>query len=319
MRRLGREDLTKVSPLLQDKEDHADFPWPVYEDYDIVEQEDGLAYVRAVPRPGEQEARAASYYYPLVDTPHLFLDFARIVESRDPGLAMMQWVHTHGLLGLAHEDRGFFVEMMPEVVIPPSQYDPRGGPGETVAALWYEAEVSNEILVLYEAALNRDAEKLDHVLHPEEEDQERRERVPYRTEKKGADDADRTNRLIGLAMGQIWEYVGGPLRDYAYPKIGYRGEMPADLSLLSMDRIMPSWGVRSLLGAMYLQFYWLLTSAGNLSRCKNCGRIISFAPPIPGKSADRKPRKDKEFCSRRCRQNYHYQNRVKPARKGKSA
>ena len=67
----------------------------------------------------------------------------------------------------------------------------------------------------------------------------------------------------------------------------------------------------------YLQFYWLVTSHSELSRCKQCGRIISYAPPVPtteNKKA-RKPRRDKEFCDSRCRQNYHYHNRVKPARR----
>ncbi len=74
---------------------------------------------------------------------------------------------------------------------------------------------------------------------------------------------------------------------------------------------------RNLLGAMYLQFYWLITSAGDLSRCKHCGRFLSYAPPISATGKTRKPRNDKEFCDSRCRQNYHYHARLKPARQGK--
>ncbi len=310
-RRLGREDLRSVSPLLQDKESHTPLPWRVYEEYEIVDQADGLPYIAAV-------GRVVDSYYPLVDTPHLFLEFARTVENRNPAQALWQWVHTYGLLGLAHKDTGYFVEEIPEVVFPPREYDASGGPGETVDAHWYYAELANEDLVLYEAALNRDAEKLERVLYPTEEDQERGEQDRHLTEKKKEYGADWTDRLIGFALRQIWEDVGSLLNNQAYPTIGYRGDLPSELALLSIDRLTASWDTRSLLGAMYLQFYWLVTSAGNLSRCKHCGRIMSYAPPIPG-SADRKPRKDKEFCSRQCRQNYHYQNRVKPARKRKSA
>ena len=71
--------------------------------------------------------------------------------------------------------------------------------------------------------------------------------------------------------------------------------------------------MRNLLGAMYLQFYWLTTSESDLSRCKYCGHIIPYAPPSLG-SPNRKPRKDREFCDRRGRQNYHYHNSIKVGR-----
>jgi hypothetical protein len=44
-------------------------------------------------------------------------------------------------------------------------------------------------------------------------------------------------------------------------------------------KLTSTWRVRNLLGAMYLQFYSLITSTGALSRCKYCNRIISYAPP----------------------------------------
>ena len=45
--------------------------------------------------------------------------------------------------------------------------------------------------------------------------------------------------------------------------------------------------------------------------------LISHAPPVPvgdERKARRKPRKDKDFCDSRCRQNYHYHKRVKRGR-----
>jgi hypothetical protein len=118
-----------------------------------------------------------------------------------------------------------------------------------------------------------------------------------------------------VALAEVWEQIGA-LTVFAYPVISPTGDLRQQ-PLLTVDRLNASWGVRNLLGAMYLQFFWLVTSAGELARCKYCGRIISYAPPIP-ESEGRKPRKDKEFCDSRCRQNNHYHKRIKPRRPGES-
>ncbi len=126
--------------------------------------------------------------------------------------------------------------------------------------------------------------------------------------------ADWVDVLVDWALGQIWEYVS-TIALYVYPLIT-RTKNTSEEPLLTIDGFTAGWGVRNLLGVIYLQVYWLVTSAGELSRCKYCERIISYAPPLPvekGRKA-RKPRSDREFCDKRCRQNYHYQHRVKPAR-----
>jgi hypothetical protein len=69
---------------------------------------------------------------------------------------------------------------------------------------------------------------------------------------------------------------------------------------------------RNLLGAMYLQFYWLITS-GDVTRCKFCNGVISLAPPTLG-GKGRKVRADEQFCDSHCRQNHHYHTKVKPTR-----
>jgi hypothetical protein len=58
------------------------------------------------------------------------------------------------------------------------------------------------------------------------------------------------------------------------------------------------WSFDDLLGAMYLQMYWILTSGGNLVRCEHCKRVISLARPHP---QGRKRRRDKRFCDDACR------------------
>jgi len=248
----------------------------------------------------------------LVDTPRLFLDFARIAERKNPAAALSQWIAQYGLLGFADSSPQWSPEGSPQVTVPPRQYDDTGGPGETLEAVWEEVYTTNSILALYEAVLNRDHETLESLLFPPGEDPEWLERRrEYANELRQESGSDWTDVLVDQALGQVWAYLDA-LSVFAYPTISPMGSLHQQ-PLLTVDRLNASWGVRNLLGAMYLQFFWLVTSAGELARCKYCGRIISYAPTWP-ESEGRKPRKDKEFCDSRCRQNYHYHNRIKPAR-----
>jgi hypothetical protein len=311
-RRLGKDDLASSNPFLREKDSHTPLLWRVYENYEIVDQEDGLPYLRASGQDGHAAPRSVRVYNPLVDTPRLFLDFARIVERKNPEQALSQWIAQYGLLGLAHNDSRVVVEERPQVVIPPGWYDDRGGPGETLDAVWYEVYTTHETLTLYEAALNRDTDNLELLLFPSEEDPGWVERRRYYAqEQMRRSGASWTDALISMALAQVWEYVMA-LDVFAYPTISTVDNLH-ERPLLTVDRLTASWGVRNLLGAMYLQFYWLITSAGALSHCRFCEGILSYAPPIPG-TGERKPRKDKEFCDSRCRQNYHYHNRIKPER-----
>jgi hypothetical protein len=319
LRRLGREDLASVNPFLKEKDSHAPFLWHVYEDYEVVEEEDALPYLRASTPKGYESPKIVNSYNPLIDTPRLFLDFARIAERKNPANALSQWIAQYGLLGFAHGSPQWSPQASPEVVVPPQQYDDRGGPGETLDAIWYEVYTTNGILALYEAVLNRDPDKLESLLFPSGEDPEwlerRRQYVnEYESKLKqetASDQIDRIDVLVSEALRQVWEHTG-TVSVFAYPIINPTGDL-LQQPLLTVDRLKASWRVRNLLGAMYLQFFWLVTSAGELSRCKYCGRIISYAPPIPAGEdrKARKPRKDKEFCDSRCRQNYHYHNRIK--------
>jgi hypothetical protein len=54
----------------------------------------------------------------------------------------------------------------------------------------------------------------------------------------------------------------------------------------------------SLLGAMYLQMYWLMAAGGNVTRCKYCGRIISLASPAPDARKGSHPRPEKMLPTR---------------------
>jgi hypothetical protein len=316
LRRLGREDLASVNPFLERKESHAPFRWNVYEDYEMIQEENGLSYLRASTPEGYEMPQRIRSYNPLVDTPRLFLDFARIAEHKNPGEALSQWVGRYGLLGFAHDSPRWAPEGSPQVVVPPKVYDDKGGPGETLDAVWYEVYTTNHILALYEAVLNRDPDKLESLLYPSGEGPQGLERRrQYADELMQETGSDRIDVLVDRALSQVWEHVMA-LAVFAYPAISPTDNGHERL-LLTADGLNASWGVRNLLGAMYLQFFWLVTSAGELSRCKYCGRIISYAPPVAvgEEHKARKPRKDKEFCDSRCRQNFHYHNRIKPARR----
>jgi hypothetical protein len=273
-------------------------------------------YVRACTQEGQEEPQRAKRYNPLSDTPRLFLDFARIAERPKPEEALARWIDQYGLLGFAHDSPPWSPEASPEVVVPPTRYNDRGGPGETIDAIWYEVYTTNSILALYEAVLNRDATKLKSLLFATDDSEWRERRIQNANELMKTTGCEWIDVLVDRALGQVWEHVMS-LAVFAYPAISPKGSSD-ERQLLTIDSLNASWGVRNLLGALYLQFYWLVTSAGELSRCKYCGRIISYAPPLPdGEDRKaRKPRKDKAFCDSRCRQNFHYHNRIKPTRPG---
>jgi len=326
MRRIGRDDLRSTNPFSEEEGLGPPYHyWGVYERYERVEQgEDHLPYFEA-------RGRMVRGHDPLFDTPYLCLEFARIAEREDLTGALEQWIGQYGLLGLAYERVPFpdfsdnphvetyapSTEYMPDVVFPPGRYLDTGGPGETLAALREEAYVANEVLALYEAALNGDKARLEEVLFPTQKDPERLElrrlMVQKTQERPGV---SRTDALIDEALRRASSLIQERLGLFASPAIYTPEDTEGFQQFLTIDRLTTGWHPRNLLGAIYLQFYSLVTSGRDLSRCRYCGRIISYAAPMPtgevGKG--RKPRQDKVFCSRQCRQNHHYHTRVKPRR-----
>ena len=70
------------------------------------------------------------------------------------------------------------------------------------------------------------------------------------------------------------------------------------------------WEFKNLLGAAYLQMYWLMTSGGDIARCKWCGLVMSLARPHPD---GRKRRQDRKFCNDACRQAHHRSKKQEPS------
>src|SRR5215213_10034326 len=61
------------------------------------------------------------------------------------------------------------------------------------------------------------------------------------------------------------------------------------------------WPLDNLLGAMYLQMYWLMTSAEELKRCEHCGLLNPLARPHP----KGRKRRDKRICDDACHRAHH--------------
>jgi hypothetical protein len=308
-RRLNREDFSGANPLVVEGRGRTfEFTWAVYDGYGVAGEGREDAYYVAT-----GGARGVSYYDPLVDTPYLFLEFARLAERRNRDEAVWAWISRYGLLGL-HRDERYPRRNYLDAAAPPSDYSSGGGSGETVVAFDEEVDRANRALTCYEAALSKDREKLEEFWNIRGPSSNAREGRAYFRLTAGIIGGTYTDALVHVATRQaLWD-AWEVMSEYCYPYLTHRspaGRAPLD-EKLAPELLMPSVRPRNLLGAMYTQFYWLLASGGDLSRCKYCGRIISHAPSaFVGGRRGRKPRKDKEFCDSRCRQNYHYHHRVK--------
>lgn len=310
-RRLNREDLVASNPFLELAPGHGHtFVWHVYETYEAQSLDNDSCYLRAA-----EGSSVKRRYEPLLDTPHLFLEFARLDEARNFGQALSEWIAKYGLLGLhSRETRRF---RGPHLELFPREYSDRGGLEEKPDSFGVEIFHANWALSLYEAAVSREKEKLEEVVFADEGMRQHPNRELYDLI-AGTPGGTHIDVLVDIAMSTVSGLIQEVLKEFAYPcptfGLSRRGPEPSELR--SPKSLTASLWPRNLLGAMYLQFYWLTTSGGDISRCKYCGRIISYVPPVPD-STSRKPRKDKEFCDSRCRQNYHYHNRIKASRQDK--
>lgn len=313
-RRLNREDFARSNLLLDNREFHRPPRWRVYENYEILPSTEAIdsAYIQAVTQKRGQEPKPRKVYEPLTDTPYLFLEFARIAENKDPDSALDTFFHRYGLLGLTPRNPQYSTPLSPEYelisqIAPDRYHDDRGGQGDHLGLIWDLVFEASESLNCYEAALSRNEEKLERILLPEDGQEYALRRQQFLERQARIPGNNWIDALVDGALSQTMEYVMGNVYAFAYPDITWDMD---NMQLLRVDDLTRSWGARNLIGAMSLQFYWLITSTGDLSRCKYCGRIITYTPPFPD-STTRKPREDKEFCNSRCRQNYHYHHRTK--------
>jgi hypothetical protein len=309
--------------------------WRVCQDYEPSGSSENMkdTYLRAK-YPRNQKDKWTEYK-PLQDRPDLFLRFAKLYEQ---GLSMdlaLGWARKYGLLGYVPDYDVMSKERVTGGVsweefrripkpgeIPKSVLGtPRDG---AISVFWEEARRAAGVLAMYEATLHGDDDVAREVI---------REGAPfiggriwpYVAHKlpRSQEDRELEARLVedwveqGLE-GNYLKYclmtaafvVEGTVNDFCYPML-HLGPEPHEHD---PSQVVDMWAFENLLGAMYLQMYWLIGSGANTTRCDQCGRLISLESPYPGA---KKPPKHKRFCDARCRQKWNYHNRRKPRRQGK--
>lgn len=223
-------------------------------------------------------------YFPLDDAPDLFLRFGKLYEQDDFEQAALTFVNEYGLPG----EREQSVKGEREIKPAPTR--------TKLSELHDEAKRAWAILSFYEAVLNGDAPAIKDLFLELRDDKVfmlwdkffRFERI---------EDHDDVLLQIGLicAVQTVEEVVHEMCRNRIRFSMD-SGKRP-DLST-----VHTAWDFDSLIGAMHLQMWWLMSSAGDITRCEFCGRIVSLARSRPD---GRKHRRDKRFCNDACRQAHH--------------
>jgi hypothetical protein len=121
----------------------------------------------------------------------------------------------------------------------------------------------------------------------------------------------RDEEVEGIAQ-EVKEHFGGGYLEYALEVAACVVEDVVRHFCYQTLRVKPGihdpsqpvtgWRFTNLLGAMYLQMYWLMAAGADVAHCEYCGRIMPLATPILGA---RKPRSDKRFGDDNCRQKNH--------------
>lgn len=246
-------------------------------DKEAWESVTGLEIEREVRSEGTQELP----YSPLKDEDGLFLWFARLADEGEiTPEVWIDWIDEYGVLGLQPES-------------PTSLWgDPRGGPEETFAAFKALAMQANLVLKTYEAATapqGPDEEALKALLP-------RRKPITFKGEK--IETKDRTvGELRDEALEEVRETVQSWINLYCHPQV---------FLIRGVDR--RGWGFKNLLGAMYLQMFWLLTEPGQVRRCQasGCNKVLIIEQPeeapgyATGTHRQYKTRTDKQHCNHAC-------------------
>ena len=228
-------------------------------------------------------------YRPLDDTPDLFLKLAYLYEEDDfPGSAL-DFSTQFGLPGSSSSEWNTNKERT-------SLYSFR----EESRRAWI-------ILKLYEAVLSRDGQTARALLYEHA-------REVLGTPILDLEDMPAFLRLYpdpGLetcsnALDEVTEAIEKSTQALCRPTIiREKGSESLDVS-----KLRRGWDFCNLLGAAYLQAFWLVTSSSDLSRCEYCRRIITVSRVHP---SGRKRRTDKKFCNAACRQAHHRSKKKRQA------
>jgi hypothetical protein len=263
-------------------------PWPVYRSYRFEDANDDTYVTVKLPAklraegyrnfPLELQASAIdSYvkppYFPLAETPELFIIFARL-EATKP--VWRGFVEKYGTLG------------------PDTRRD-------SFSRFREEVERAERVLKLYEAATADskqdvsvpDLRAIANIFHKDGVLQDREGWVEKVAPVCAADEA----------LKEVDAVANDMLRSHtcAYLHRQHPGEPP-----------IPSYSYYSLLGALWLQFFFLRTSHNGLRRClgPGCNRVLG-----PGGERGKAMYKNKDHCSKACgqRRRDHDSKMLKPS------
>jgi hypothetical protein len=271
--------------------------WPVWERYDVVEVDEGADSYLLAPQDATYE-----WFYPL-RLPSLFLEFARLADQREITREVwLDWAHRYGVLGLTLRDQSNLIQ-----VALFGHVREEGGPKESFKEFVREAKEANRLLRLCESYASPEGPDRSRFL--KEASEIHGFRLPSGRVRMTPDDS--REWALGVVLNQVQYHLQN-----CYPVI-----VPV------AGGFAQGWAFHTLLSGMYLQMMWLLTAftgeEDDVHWCKRpeCTRVITYKQPEQPKgvvtqkndrSGGYKTRRDKEFCSDRCRGLYHYHYVKKP-------
>jgi hypothetical protein len=253
--------------------------WPVCKQYDLHRGE-------IVARFPAEDFEQWEISWPLEETPDLFLRFARLYEEADFEQAAFAFTYEYGL---------------PDGALIKSPFTDYRRPFPDRMNLSRFLEESRRawiVLSLYECFLTHDVQQAQTLIS--EHGRPDSMFGPYFSYYE-MDQAARTRfppELMLAIEGAV--IVAKQVSDdlcTAHIDFSFDNALELDPSC-----IRTYWDFHNLIGAMYLQMYWLMTSGGTLARCENCGRMIALFRTDP---KGRKRRRDRRFCDDACRQAHH--------------
>lgn len=246
-----------------------------------------------------EDRDAWRWYEPIEEHRNLFIEFARLADKERPNQERsneiaLDWTRRYGHLGTS---RGYYRDRHTFKRHPAS-------PHEYVDHFFEEVERAAAVLAFYEASLNRDEGAILPLLR----------RFPTWPINLfvGYSDSDLTDLYggnLGFALYLVTREVVRMVDAFAYPKLTLEPGTSRPSALTS------GYGFHNLLGAMYLQMFWLVAAGEkHVARCRHCGRLINLtarAQNPGGGRKGRKPRRDKRFCNDACRQRHHQEKQGK--------
>jgi hypothetical protein len=276
--RVSADDIERSERWLKERPSEEREGWPVCKQYELHK---GEIVARFPPEDFEQWEIS----WPLEETPDLFLRFARLYEEANFEQAAFAFTYEYGLPDGTVISSPFTGSERPF----PDRMD--------LSRLFDESRRAWIVLALYEAYLNHDVQQAEALIS----DNRRDSMFGFYFRHNEVDQAAR-NRFppeLMLAIKVAVSVAKSVSDKLCTAQLDFSFD---DAVELDPSCIRTCWGFDNLIGAMYLQMYWLMTSGGSLARCENCGRMIALFRTDP---KGRKRRRDRRFCDDACRQAHH--------------